>query len=360
MRVSAVSRGLSRHRLLALVIVLVAVLAGLGVGVLLGERGSTALAPSDEPTPSAPATADPSETAILASEPGSPSPTAEASPPAPVEVAPTAVPAPPLALDTIAVTLVDDLTVRQQPSTSGAALGTLGPAGEAVFVVAGPVEADGHQWYQLASVWEPDGSCIEAPGLPELPLHCSGWFGWAAGTGAGGDAWLGPRPDVCPPAPVDAGDFVSLAPLERLACFGDEELTLRAFDPPPLPTGCGIIPWRTEPRWLEPCRAGTWLMLDEWHSLEEDGLWGAVLMAYVHPALGTCVDLRPSECPFVGLDGQWIEVRGHLDDPAANTCVIQVDEGFAGDPDHVPTAEAVILGCRANLVVTSITPVGSP
>jgi hypothetical protein len=360
MHPSSVTRVLSRHRLAVLVIVLVAVLTGLGVGVLLSDRGSTALAPSDEPTPSAAPSAELSETAIPASEPGSPSPTTEASPPAPVEVTPTALPAPTLALDTTAVTLVDDLTVRQEPSTAGAALGTLGPAGEAVFVVAGPVEADGHQWYQLASVWEPDGSCTEPPGLPDS-LRCSSWFGWAAGTGAGGDAWLGPRPDVCPPAPVDAGGFVTLAPLERLACFGAAQLTLQAFHPPPLPTGCGAIPWRTEPRWLEPCVAGTWLLLAEWHSIEDDLHWGAAFPAYVHPALGTCgLDLDQSECPLAGLDGQWIEVRGHLDDPAATDCVIQVAEGFTPDPAHVPTAEAVILGCRASFVVTSITPVGPP
>jgi hypothetical protein len=355
------TRTLGRHRLPALVIVLVAVLTGLGAGLLLGDRTPTALAPSDEPTPSGPATADPSETAIPASEPGSPSPTAEASSQAPVEVTPTAVPAPTLALDTIAVTLVDDLTVRQEPSASATALGTLGPAGEAVFVVAGPVEANGHQWYQLASMREPDDSCVEAPGLLEPPLRCYGWFGWMAGTGSEGDAWLGPRPDRCPAAPVDAGDFARLNELERLACFGNAELTLRAFNPPPLPTGCGVIPWHTQPRWLWPCVASSWLLLAEWQSIEEDGHWGAGFDAYLHPALGTCgLDLDRSECPWTGLDGQWIEVRGHLDDPAANTCVIQVAEGFSPDPAHLPAPDQVILGCRASFVVTSITPVGSP
>jgi hypothetical protein len=58
MRPSAVTRILGRHRLPALVIVLVAVLTGLGVGVLLlGDRGSLALVPGDEPLPSAAPTA---------------------------------------------------------------------------------------------------------------------------------------------------------------------------------------------------------------------------------------------------------------------------------------------------------------
>jgi hypothetical protein len=51
-RLSAVTRALSRHCLSELVIVLVAMLTGLGLGVLLAERGSTALAPNAEPLPS--------------------------------------------------------------------------------------------------------------------------------------------------------------------------------------------------------------------------------------------------------------------------------------------------------------------
>jgi hypothetical protein len=62
MRVSAVTRLLSRHRLPALVIFLVAVLIGLGVGTLLGDRASTALVPGDQPLPSSTPTADASET----------------------------------------------------------------------------------------------------------------------------------------------------------------------------------------------------------------------------------------------------------------------------------------------------------
>jgi hypothetical protein len=62
MRRSAITRALNRHRLPALVIVLVAALTGLGVGVLLGDRDSTALVPGDQPLPSPTPTADASET----------------------------------------------------------------------------------------------------------------------------------------------------------------------------------------------------------------------------------------------------------------------------------------------------------
>jgi hypothetical protein len=93
MRRSAVTRLLSRHRPPALIIVLVAVLTGLGVGVLLGERGSTALAPNDEPVPSVRQSAEPSETAEPTARASSPAP--EASPPAAVEATPEPAPTPP-------------------------------------------------------------------------------------------------------------------------------------------------------------------------------------------------------------------------------------------------------------------------
>jgi hypothetical protein len=64
MRLSAVTRALSRRRLPALVIVLVAVLTGLAGATLLGDRGSSALAPTDEPTPSATQSVEPTEAAI--------------------------------------------------------------------------------------------------------------------------------------------------------------------------------------------------------------------------------------------------------------------------------------------------------
>jgi hypothetical protein len=72
MHPSALTRLLSQHRLLALVIVFVAVLTSLGVGVLLGGRGVSALPPGDQPVPSATQAAEPSQTASPTSEDGSP------------------------------------------------------------------------------------------------------------------------------------------------------------------------------------------------------------------------------------------------------------------------------------------------
>jgi hypothetical protein len=80
MRLSAITRALNRHRLAALVIVLVGVLTGLGGGMLLGDRGSMALAPSDEPIPRPTTqTTEPTQTEGAMPVPSAP-PTREASP----------------------------------------------------------------------------------------------------------------------------------------------------------------------------------------------------------------------------------------------------------------------------------------
>lgn len=174
MRQSAVTRALSRHPLPALVIVLVAVLTGLGVGVLLGERGSVALAPSDEPLPSVMESADPSETASPSSENGS-SPSASTVPTAaatPTSTAPT-MPMPtdaPRASPSVAAGFqyqdilrveVNGLAVREAPSRTSplaqgyeAVGGTVQPLGDVrldagyfVSVHLGPLRNGDTVWY---------------------------------------------------------------------------------------------------------------------------------------------------------------------------------------------------------------------
>jgi hypothetical protein len=251
-----------------------------------------------------------------------------------------------LSPDSIAVTLVDGLSVRVDPSISAALVGILGAAGEAVFVVSGPVPADGHDWYQLASV-PPDQPCA---GSPEPPLACFGWFGWVAGTSASGDAWLGPRTGDCVNGPVNTEAFLSLFPQERLSCFGDSILTLRFYKPGPIPAECPMTPFTHEPDWLNGCARVGYLAPDE-----DSGLPG-LFVVHVSPDLGPCqFGGNNPECPLAGLDGQWVEVRGHLDDPAAESCV------SSGPPTiAAPGPDSVILGCRLAFVVTEVTPTSAP
>ena len=49
----------------------------------------------------------------------------------------------------------------------------------------------------------------------------------------------------------------------------------------------------------------------------EEDQYASGFAVHVHPDAGACGfrGMNP-ECPFSELFGQWIEVRGHLDDPA--------------------------------------------
>lgn len=249
-----------------------------------------------------------------------------------------------LTSDSIVVTLVDDLVVRDAPSTSGIPIGVLGPAGEALFVVDGPRVADGHEWYQVALVGEMDGTCAAAA---EPSARCRVLFGWAAGTGANAEAWLALQPDGCLPPTHDTSTYVSRTPLEQLACFGDVTWTLRGYFAPPTGVNCGIGPAHDDPPWLAPC---AFVLLQAQENEYESGF-----AVHVDPALGACPfrGLDPG-CPFADLIGEWIEVSGHLDDPAAASCVPPIGEGRG--PEFIrPDPDWVILDCRATFVATSVT-----
>jgi hypothetical protein len=348
--VTAVNRVLSRHRLPALVIVLVAMLTVLSVSALLGDRGSTALTSSDEPVPSATQTAEPSETDIPAPEAGSPEPTVAVSPPAPVEVTRTAVAAPTLAIDTIAVTLVDDLTRRSEADTGAERIGLL-PLGEPAYVVAGPVEADGYHWYQLASVREPyRGACGDP--APEPSLECASWFGWAAGVTPDHDRWLGISEANCR-ATRDTEAYVVLLTAERLACAASDEWRLIAYVAPSS-EGRGCYPvYVANPRWLDPSCNLLFLQLEE---SEYDSFEG--LQPFVHPSC--TLDADGSPCAFEALKGSWVELVGHLDDPAAETCAPILSSNFEEPPYPPPSSDEVVFRCRTRLAVTEVKLIPAP
>jgi hypothetical protein len=145
MRQSTVTRALSRHRLLALVVVLVAVLTGLGVATLLGDRGSMALEPSDDPTPSA--TAHASYTADPTSGDGSPS--ASAVPTAEPISSPSARSRPPaFAVNDIVQVTVDGLRMRRDADAQAQVIAGL-ENGDVVRVMSGPATAGGYDWYEV-------------------------------------------------------------------------------------------------------------------------------------------------------------------------------------------------------------------
>lgn len=212
-----------------------------------------------------------------------------------------------LAVEAFADVLVDNLIVREAPGLSSAALPLCladapPPCGEVmigqragyplVYLLDGPAEADGYEWYLVATEGE----------RSQYPQH----VGWAA-AGDADDAWLVRRDVPCPRAPLELGDvtLAAISPLVALHCLGGVELTLRGYytDPPPgEPLDGDCV---SEPGWLV-CNIGARMLRvveGPWEG-DADNLW-----LHVHPDMGE-MPPRPG----------WIEVTGQFDHPEADAC----------------------------------------
>ena len=215
-----------------------------------------------------------------------------------------------LTVDGLATVLVSDLVVRSAPGvdaeTSSVLPGRL-TAGDRAFVVDGPVAASGYEWYLAAPLRRPDGS--------------QGPFGWIAAASRDGEGWLRAATPDCPTS-VDLASVLALQALERLACFGGDSLTLTA---PQVACGAGGGPWTWEPAWIA-VLGGCGLAIDD---------TGA--MPYrVPPGVADPGTTLP------------LTVRGHFDDPAAQTCRVT-----SADPAAypAPSVEESVLLCRTEFVI---------
>jgi hypothetical protein len=309
-----------------------ALIAALAVGAALGSG----LVPlpfliaeaSASPTPSATAS-------VTAPE----SPSDEASPTPSVEPSPT--PSGNLAVDGVASVLVNELTLRAEPGLEGERLGSLA-SGYAGFIVDGPVTTDGYAWYQLSALGLPPNSGCAGP-LETDPLSCPVWFGWVAAADLDGTPWLEATSLVCPESPMNM-ETLALArgPYERLACNPDGSVTVRGWWPE-LPEGLGgACPGLDHPSgWLY-CQNINYdsLLVDD---TQDQG------------GLGLKINLDPDGGVTMPQRGQWIEIDGHFDDPAAQGC----DEA-AAMADDTDDPDQIVLACRAELVVESARPVNGP
>jgi hypothetical protein len=147
----------------------------------------------------------------------------------------------------------------------------------------------------------------------------------------------------CPTPPVTVDEIAGLTPERALACFGGAPLTFEAYVPAH-PYGVDEASDSSlSPTWLDGL-GGSVVAL----SAGPDA--GALVRAYVPPALGRC-DWRKSiaECPFGTFEGGRVLVRAHFDDPVATTCrAVSVVEGST-----FTDAEAVTV-CRRLLIVSSV------
>jgi hypothetical protein len=245
----------------------------------------------------------------------------------PASSEPTPATDPDLRPDAIAQVVTTDLVVRSTPGVSGDS--EIYPTSlnepTLLYVVDGPVSADGYDWY------------LVQPFEPELGDVRTDWpFGWvAAGDRTGAEEWIAPASLECPSPTVD--EIRWMAPEARLACFGDEELALEGrFG------GCFV---GMTPVWLQ--------------------VQGCALESLDPISAGT-PDPGHLRVRFVDMieiphdqPGAIITVRGHFDDARANSCTWGDDAFFEESggvgPTPPPEPEEVILWCRTEFVATDIT-----
>jgi hypothetical protein len=200
-----------------------------------------------------------------------------------------------------------------------AVLGTAGGS-EHVFVLEGPVAADGFDWYRVAPITYDE---FETLG----PL----FIGWMA-AGDGADPWLVVE-NPCPVGPITLADLTYTSTTTnwatRLGCFRGQALTLRGWYPE-LPEGIGF----DGPCYAEPDT----LVCSGIHDIRP------LEMSYADErnANRLVFAVIPESEIVIPLRGQWIEITGHWDDPAAALCPTDTDLGT--------------LSCRMVFVVTSIIP----
>lgn len=190
------------------------------------------------------------------------------------------------------------------------------PPGRRYGVIAGPIAHAGYDWYGVES----------QPGT-----SYPGEFLWLPSTD-------GIRPLVrivepaCPTGTPGVIDLVSMQPLERIACFGNRDLTLDPATARLAEDDGGLGQVQGTPDWLAPY--SLWRL---YGADGPDGLDGSLPIA-IDPALG---DAIPQ-------DG-WLRVTGHFDDPASATCRLTFpEESRSGE-----TPEVQRHRCRELFVVTS-------
>jgi hypothetical protein len=167
---------------------------------------------------------------------------------------------------------------------------------------------------------------------------------------------------VCPPAPSDLADLISVdatypgslteafRPIYGVyaegaaACWPAEVITIAGFVASPEGLG-GARPFTIEPGWM--VSLAHFLSVSDRRD-PDAGPVGPFLPVAVPPVL---------EARFSSLEGRWVRVSGHFDDPGAMTCVA-VPTGT--DLDGVPTPEEAIAICRTSFVLSSVEALSGP
>lgn len=234
-----------------------------------------------------------------------------------------------LAPDTLAEVVSARLRIRSEPRVADDSIKyePLLDVGDRLLVVAGPVVANDYEWYQVTA-WR--------PGDPSTSLP----VGWVSRGDHDGTPWLRARVDPCPGGPVTIAAVMALQPGERVACFGDSPLRLRAYIYGTDRAQCTVDA-------VTSCIDGpTWLT--------GTGGWGA--------ASDARLDARSPGAPRLAVDPgspgpgpampseTMVDLEGAFDHPAATQC-----RPGATRQGMAPIAAVLArLECRAQFVVTSV------
>ena len=144
---------------------------------------------------------------------------------------------------------------------------------------------------------------------------------------------LAVRPSSCPPpSPDRADDLIAMPAADRVACYGNAELTFTAVVAPLVGEGVAL----------------QWFGRDPVCVLAQPttGCPGPLeyLNAYTDP-ISVPATALPSDARH------WFRVTGHFDDDRAEQCTSSTIPSDFGDP---------VAFCRARLVITQLVPVAGP
>jgi hypothetical protein len=198
-------------------------------------------------------------------------------------------------------------------------------AGWTVVALAGPVAADGYDWYLVQLTPEYAGSAR---------------LGWAANPQSG-DEWLVPAAFDCPGTPPDLAGAIDLEAPLLLHCFGDDDLTLEGY----VVTGFGCNVMGTfEPAWLAHSCANM-SFISPVATSDGDG---QLFLHYPAPGV-TNPTLEVSA-------GQAVRIRGHFDDAAATDCVMEGTDETAETAAYGAARDPIadVAQCRLRFVVTEV------
>ena len=327
-------------------VLVIAAIAGVLLALVLTRApatGSGDPSPTASRSPSAPAS--PSEEPALSEEPApseAPSPPAEPSAEEdpyvdPVVADPEGV-FPPGGV--VRVT-ADALRVRgnhflSSPETVTVARGDLLVVAPTFAVSAfGPATEDGYTWYPVGVLGLDE---LPAPGGAAVEVVKSGWVA----IGDGETEWLELIAPRCTDDEPTLQHLSSLTEWERLACYGDRQITFEGVLGCP---GCGgTFDGTFSPQWIA-YPTGSDLISVEPHD-------------YIGP-----MDLRwspdgPQRPDLEGPAAPILSVTGHFDDPAAGGCTIEFGGDASGSTRETVDRSVSELYCRSNFVVDAYEVIG--